>query len=293
MNYNTLFAATVTVTWDANTEPDLKGYNIYRKCDGTALPTITVGKVTSYRDTAIPDTCKNLDVYLTAFDLTGNESSGSKIISKTLVVNPSPIGGVTPPAPTPVPPAPAPLPTPPPPVVPPTPVVGVLNDFNVVTIKDTEVTVEFTDVDDGTGTPANLDIRVGSPYVGWGVSTSATLGTCKSPVIGVRVGQKRNCTIQGLKPDTDNGVQAVPFAGQMNTSTVRYGALINPIMFHTLKSVVVSPPPVQPSNAFTNVTQDADSITMNYSAKRCPKGISRSSGSTRTDTRTITLTCVK
>lgn len=256
LNCNLLFAGSATLTWDPVTDKDLAGYKVYRTDDDQKQKLIaTTGKVTSFEDKTIPDTVTKVTYNLTSFDLTGNESVQSLPASKIMSVTPSI----------------------------PLKVVGDLVDFKLLTIKDTEAIVEFTEVDDGTGNPANVDIRVGSPYISWGLSTSVTFGTCKSPVVGVKVGQKRTCTIQGLKPSSDNGIQAVPFAGQMNTPTVRYGSLINPIKFSTLSELEI----------FTNITQKDNSITMNYSAKMCPRGVSRASGSTRTDTRSITLTCLK
>jgi len=73
-----------TLTWNANTEPDLTGYKIYVGTQsGVYAPPITVGKVTNYLAT-------NLAVgttyffSLTAYDSAGNESTHTTEVSKSI-----------------------------------------------------------------------------------------------------------------------------------------------------------------------------------------------------------------
>ena len=80
---------TATLTWNANTEPDLSGYRIYRGF-GSALPTLlaSVGKVTTYIDTTLPNLSQDVTYNLTAFDTSGNESPHSVSVTKTVDVSP-------------------------------------------------------------------------------------------------------------------------------------------------------------------------------------------------------------
>ena len=91
------FAASTNLSWQANTESDLAGYNVYREdttCSvfGTASATrkpkalASVGKVTTYVDSAVPDNVKDVCYWLTAKDVSGNESVFSVPASKTFVV---------------------------------------------------------------------------------------------------------------------------------------------------------------------------------------------------------------
>jgi hypothetical protein len=71
-------AGAVELVWTANTETDLAGYNVYRLEDQT---TLRVNKellrTPIFRDTTAPPG-RTLTYYVTAVDLAGNESKGSK-----------------------------------------------------------------------------------------------------------------------------------------------------------------------------------------------------------------------
>lgn len=81
--------ASATLTWNANTEADLAGYRIYRGF-GTTSPTLlaSVGKVTTYTDTTLPNISQDVTYNLTAFDTSGNESAHSVSVTKTVDVSP-------------------------------------------------------------------------------------------------------------------------------------------------------------------------------------------------------------
>lgn len=79
------FAQTVVsscdkVTWDANTEPDLAGYNLYVEKDGTPMPAVPIPpSVVEYDCALLTDVVEggNYKFEITAFDESGNEGMRS------------------------------------------------------------------------------------------------------------------------------------------------------------------------------------------------------------------------
>lgn len=91
------FAASTNLSWQANTESDLAGYSVYREdvaCAAFGAVTdthkpktlTTLGKVTSYVDSTVPDSVKDVCYWLTAKDLTGNVSLFGVPVGKAFVV---------------------------------------------------------------------------------------------------------------------------------------------------------------------------------------------------------------
>jgi hypothetical protein len=71
-------AGAVELVWTANTETDLAGYNVYRLDAQTALKVNKeLLRTPIFRDTTAPPG-RTLTYYVTAVDLAGNESQGSK-----------------------------------------------------------------------------------------------------------------------------------------------------------------------------------------------------------------------
>jgi hypothetical protein len=92
------------LTWNANSEPDLAGYRVYQcsqqpctRASGTASPLVTLGQVTSFN---IETPAVTQYYFITAYDLTNNESGESNLA--TLMP-----GGSSPPPPLTAPPTPA------------------------------------------------------------------------------------------------------------------------------------------------------------------------------------------
>ena len=92
------------LTWNANSEPDLAGYRVYQcsqqpctRASGTASPLVTLGQVTSFN---IETPAVTQYYFITAYDLTNNESGESNLA--TLMPD-----GSSPPPPLTAPPTPA------------------------------------------------------------------------------------------------------------------------------------------------------------------------------------------
>jgi hypothetical protein len=78
--------ASAILTWNANTEPDLKEYWIYRKVGSgnlTKLAVVPKGTQT-YTDTPLPVIDGNIVYSLSAVDTSGNESAMSVAVTKTV-----------------------------------------------------------------------------------------------------------------------------------------------------------------------------------------------------------------
>ena len=68
-------AATLSISWNANTEADLAGYQVYID---QAAP-VDVGLVNLYQVEITPSEGQTYAVQVTAYDLTGNESEKSEV----------------------------------------------------------------------------------------------------------------------------------------------------------------------------------------------------------------------
>ncbi len=83
-----------TLTWDANTEPDLAGYHVYQcseqpcgKAYGTATPLVTLGKVTSFN---IGTPAAVRFYVIRAYDIANNESNESNVATYDPIAAPTP-----------------------------------------------------------------------------------------------------------------------------------------------------------------------------------------------------------
>lgn len=86
-----VYAATVSLSWNANTESDLAGYKLYQgTVSGQYGPPTTLGLVTSTTLT-LPNLAIDQRYFwaITAYDLTGNESPKSSEVSKIIVGDPA------------------------------------------------------------------------------------------------------------------------------------------------------------------------------------------------------------
>jgi len=182
-----------TISWTANQEPDLAGYKIYDRTDPNVGPTylLSVG----IQITSVPCSQFNFNpgqhyVSISAFDTSGNESVLSPDFPFVIVSN-------------------------------------IINDLRITAVTATGFTLTFTEVDDGTGMPANYDMRLATPVIQWGSASSVGSGTCSTPIGGSSIGASRSCTVTGLALTTGYQFQTVPYRGTLGQQGVVFGPLSN------------------------------------------------------------------
>ncbi|HJP86567.1 MAG TPA: Ig-like domain-containing protein [Gemmatimonadaceae bacterium] len=119
---------------------------------------------------------------------------------------------------------------------------GRVSDLKVVSADSTSVALSFTQVDDGTGQPAEYDVRYAISPISWGSATWTTKGTCTTPVAGTGIGAPLNCTVAGLSSSTRYDFQVIAFRGTLNQNAV-FGSLSNIATATTTASSSQTPPP--------------------------------------------------
>ena len=77
-----VLAADITLAWDANSEPDLAGYNVYRREAQEPARRMNEGLLRTplLRDSTV-EPGRSYTYWVTAVDLTGNESLPSPVAS--------------------------------------------------------------------------------------------------------------------------------------------------------------------------------------------------------------------
>ena len=90
-----------------------------------------------------------------------------------------------------------------------------ITNLTITAITTTGMTIQFQEVDGGTGLPASYDVRYDTPLIDWGTAPSVASGTCSTPVAGVTIGALLSCTITGLSTTTPYQIQIVPFRGTL------------------------------------------------------------------------------
>ena len=120
-----------------------------------------------------------------------------------------------------------------------------VTDLAVVATTSNSVTLRFTEVDGGTGSPASYDIRYATSPMSWGGAPSVAQGTCATPVSGVAIGAPLTCLVEGLNAGSSYDFRLVSFRGTLNVNAV-FGALSNVVAATT----TTGPPP--PPSITTN-----------------------------------------
>src|SRR2546430_906552 len=124
-----------------------------------------------------------------------------------------------------------------------------VTDLAVAAVTDSSATLTFTEVDDGTGTPASYDIRLAPTPLVWGGSVpSVKRGTCATPVAGTAIGARRACTVLGLTTGTAYDFELVAYRGTLMVDAV-FGALSNVATGSTATAAPVASVSVAPGAA--------------------------------------------
>lgn len=191
----------VSLRWDANTERDLACYKVYRSTVsgeyGASVATLPKDQTNYILAIAREITDRIHFFTLTACDLAGNESGKSNELSKLIAAIPT-------------------IPTP---------------GMPVLTVTSTvtgEVTVTWSDVPDGRGGIAKVNIRYGIPPILWGSLPSALCET--SP-----------CKISELLPDTLYGVKGVAYRADATRNI--FGTITTEVQVRTLGVIDFPPDP--------------------------------------------------
>lgn len=99
-------------------------------------------------------------------------------------------------------------------------------DLKVDTVVAGRVTLEFKEVDDGTGSPADYLMRFRMAPLSWGTAANVTYGTCGGVISGSSVGNRRTCTVTNLLGGTTYEFQLIAYRGDIATDGI-YGDLSN------------------------------------------------------------------
>ena len=97
-------------------------------------------------------------------------------------------------------------------------------DLTVVQATDTTLTLNWTEVDDGFGSPSSYTARFRpTTTLAW---TELTSGGCAAPIAGTMIGEVLACTVDGLEAETLYFFQVRPFRGVLGVDA-RFGPLSN------------------------------------------------------------------
>ncbi|QOJ33891.1 MAG: hypothetical protein HRU82_02530 [Nitrospira sp.] len=251
-------AWSATISWDCNTESDMKEYRLERSGDAGASwgvasmiphPQPCVSPITLQYGAYLAPGTKLFRLF--AGDKAGNWSQPSNVVS--LTVKPPIIGNTGGQVEQPLPPSPFVPVVNPPPVVRP----GKLAGFQVSNIGSTSAKVTVP-LPAGTG----ADIRLSLDPIAWGGATSLS---CAS------AGGVLTCLLENLLPNRVYALQGVYYFGVMNQGAI-YGDLSDVVTFTTapfVPSPTSPPPPDEPDDAVT-VADALDTAAMRCKqAKSC------------------------
>ena len=98
---------------------------------------------------------------------------------------------------------------------------GTVTDLQVVSATGSTVTLRWTEVDDGTGSPAKYALRYGTPTLSWSAAYSTEVS-----VSGTAVGNSIEYTFTGLQPSTLYQFGMVSYSGSLDVAPT-FGGISN------------------------------------------------------------------
>ena len=91
-------------------------------------------------------------------------------------------------------------------------------DLTVVQATSTTLTLNWTEVDDGFGSPSSYTARFRpTTTLAW---TDITNGACAAPIAGSMIGEVLSCTADGLQAETFYFFQVTPFRGTLGVDAL-------------------------------------------------------------------------
>ncbi|MFQ5530170.1 MAG: Ig-like domain-containing protein [Gemmatimonadota bacterium] len=122
-----------------------------------------------------------------------------------------------------------------------------VSNLRVDTVFSGNVHLVFTEVDDGTGQPANYMFRFQVAPLSWPQATHVAFGSCGGQLSGISVGNERVCSVSNLQAGTRYEFQVIAFRGDITQDPV-YG---------DLSAIVGASTPSAPAGLITRHTFEA------------------------------------
>jgi len=140
-------------------------------------------------------------------------------------------------------------------------------DLQAASTTDTSAALTFTEVDDGSGNPADYEIRFHPTPIGenWDQATSVQEGSCATPVEGAEIGAERTCTVAGLDPSTEYDFQMVAFRGTLGEDPV-LSALSNVVTATTADPPAPEPASVEVSPQSASLSDVGQTVQLSATA---------------------------
>jgi hypothetical protein len=141
-----------------------------------------------------------------------------------------------------------------------------VTDLAVASVTDTSLTITFTQVANGTGSPSTYEVRSMAGPITWWLASAVSKGSCKAPLAGTMVGTKMSCSITGLAASTTYGVQVVSYRGVLNVNAV-FGALSNAVTGTTAAPPPPAAPPAPPAGGTASLFWDEKFEDASFSSR--------------------------
>ena len=136
-----------------------------------------------------------------------------------------------------------------------------VSDLQVIAVSDSSVTLRWTQVNDGTGSPAQYALRYGTPTLSWSAGYATEVS-----VSGTSIGSARQYTFNGLHAATPYQFRLVSYRGTLGVDAV-FGPLSNTVSDATTAPPVSGTPTVDVTPASVTLNALNASATLTAVAK--------------------------